>query len=71
MLVQPPFEKDEFKLRMFIDYDKEKEKFFNNIYIENYRVVLKMPFIQNEDQQKNIKIDKFNLNDFIYICDYK
>ncbi|MEJ2250825.1 MAG: hypothetical protein P8Y97_14380 [Candidatus Lokiarchaeota archaeon] len=70
MLVRPPIEED-LKLSMFIDFDKQKEKFYNNIYIENFRVVVKMPFIQREDPKENINIDRFDLNNYIYICDYR
>jgi hypothetical protein len=48
MTVVPSVEKDELAISMFLDWDKYKNRFYNNLYLENYKVVVKIPLIKNK-----------------------
>lgn len=49
-------------LKMFIEFDKSKAKFFINYYLEEFRIELKIP-LQNKDIDSN-RIDCLNKIDF-------
>ena len=59
-------------LKKFVDYDKKKGLLYDNLYLNDIKFVIKMPF---QDSRKygsinNIRIAKFNLTDSIYISNY-
>ncbi|MFX1374736.1 MAG: hypothetical protein ACFFA0_02885 [Promethearchaeota archaeon] len=68
-LIQP-IGKDEIAIQKFIDWDKCKNMFYNNIYLENFKIVIKMPLIHKGNSEDDIKIRKFNLERYTYLCSY-
>jgi hypothetical protein len=70
MSIVPAVENKVTELRKFIDWDKFKNKFYNNIYLENYKIVIKMPLIPRKDSEEDIKIKKFDLEKYTYLCSY-
>jgi hypothetical protein len=70
MSLVPAVKEDEIAIRKFIDWDKFKNIFYNNIYLENYKIVIKMPLIPQMDSEEDIKIKKFNLEKYTYLCAY-
>lgn len=56
---------------MFIDFDKNKEEFNINYYLEDYKIVLKIPISNYEESDSNIKIEEFNLTKYTYLIHYK
>ncbi|MFW9824746.1 MAG: hypothetical protein ACFFE4_17520 [Candidatus Thorarchaeota archaeon] len=59
-------------LKKFFDYDKDNGLLYDNLYLNDIKFVIKIPF---QDSRKagsinNIRIAKFNLTDSIYISDY-
>jgi len=63
--------KNETLVRKFIDWDKHKNIFYNNIYLENHKIVVKMPLIHTEDlEEDDIKIKKFNLAKYTFLINY-
>ncbi|MFX1488687.1 MAG: hypothetical protein ACFFBI_06030 [Promethearchaeota archaeon] len=70
MSVVPAVKESEISLRRFIDWDKFRNIFYNNIYLENYKIVIKMPLIPQMDSEDDIKIKKFNLEKYTYLCSY-
>ncbi|MFX1478451.1 MAG: hypothetical protein ACFFCI_09980 [Promethearchaeota archaeon] len=70
MSVVPAVKENEISIRKFIDWDKFKNIFYNNIYLENYKVVIKMPLLPQMDSEDDIKIKKFNLEKYTYLCSY-
>ena len=71
MSVVPSFEKDEITISMFLDWDKYKNCFYNNLYLEDYKIVLKIPLIKDKLIKDDIKIKKFNLTKYTYLVSYK
>ena len=70
MSLVPAVKKSEISISKFIDWDKFKKKFYNNIYLEDYKIVIKMPLIPKKDSAETIKIKKFNLEKYTYLCAY-
>lgn len=70
MAVVPTVKKDEMSFQKFIDWDKFHNVFYNNIYLEKYKVVIKMPLIPDEDSEEDIKIKEFDLEKYTYLISY-
>lgn len=70
MSVLLPEEKKEITIRRFIDWDKCTNIFYNNIYLENCKFVIKMNLIPKENLEEDIKIKKFDLGKYTYLCSY-
>ena len=62
-----------FTTNKFIDFDKEHRIFYNNLYLEDFKIVVKMPcaFKDNENLNKrNFKIEQFDLGKYTYLLSY-
>ena len=70
MAVVPAVKEDHIIIQKFIDWDKCKNRFYNNMYLENWKIVIKMPLIPREGSEDIIKIKKFDLEKYTYLCDY-
>ena len=75
MALYQPIKKEDINISMFIDLDKKTNVFYNNMYLENLDMVIKMPlYTDNTQIEKNseelIKIEKFKLTKYIYLLDY-
>jgi len=71
MTVVPSVEKDAVAISMFLDWDKYKNCFYNNLYLEDYKVVIKIPLLKDESSIKeDLKIRKFNLAKYTYLVSY-
>ncbi len=70
MEILSKIKKEEKDITMFIDWDKYKNRFYNNLYLEDFKFVIKMPLIQNEELDLDIKIKKFDLTEYTYLLSY-
>ena len=70
MEILSKIKKEEKTITMFIDWDKYKNRFYNNLYLEDFKFVIKMPLIQNELLDLDIKIKKFDLTKYTYLISY-
>ena len=66
----PTVKNEDIEIQKFIDWDKFRNVFYNNIYLENYKLVIKMPLIPKKGSEEQIKIKKFDLEKYTYLCDY-
>jgi len=59
-------------LKKFVDYDKNKGLLYDNLYLNDLKFVIKIPFqdSRKEGSINNIRIVKFNLTDSIFISNY-
>lgn len=63
--------KEVFTTSKFIDFDKYKEIFYDNLYIDDYKIVVKIPLIKKNDRlYKKIKIAEFDLGRYTYLLSY-
>jgi len=58
-------------ISMFIDWDRYKNRFYNNLYLEDYKIVVKMPLIHQSEEERKIKIRKFDLTKYTYLVSYE
>ncbi len=71
MILIPSVKNEESSARKFLDYDKYKKIFYDNIYLDEFKIVVKMPLFSIEISQKeDIKIKKFNLEKYTYLLSY-
>ena len=71
MSVVPSVEKDDITISMFLDWDKYENCFYNNLYLEDYKIVIKIPLIIDKPITDDLKIKKFNLAKYTYLVSYE
>ena len=67
-------------LTRFIDFDKNKRLFYDNLYLDDYKLVVKFPLVKEKEktvqveikrpERKRVKIDRFDLTKYTYILSY-
>ena len=59
-------------IKKFVDYNKNNGLLYDNLYLNDIKFVIKIPFqdSRKEGLINNIRIAKFNLTDSIYISNY-
>ena len=71
MSTVPSLKSKDISISMFLDWCKYKNTFYNNIYLEEYDWVVKMPLIsQDSDRRDAIKLKKFDLTKYTYLLSY-
>ncbi len=71
MSVIPAVKDREITIQKFIDWDKIENVFYNNLYLEDYKLVVKIPLVPKRDSEEEIKIKKFNLEKYTYLISYE
>jgi hypothetical protein len=71
MEVVPALKGKELSVNLFIDWDKYKNRFYNNLYLEDFKIVIKMPLIHEKKLGMDIKIKKFDLTKYTYLISYE
>ena len=66
----PLWDSNTFYLSKYIDFDKDSTIFYNNLYLKDYDLVIKIPLSENKIHSDKIKIEKFNLAKYLYLLDY-
>ena len=70
-ILVPDLKRVSFETRKFIDYDKLEEIFYNNLYLEEFKLCVKMPIIyKRESQKKDLVVNKFSLERYSYLLSY-
>ena len=65
-------------INKFIDFDKKKKLFYDNIYFDDYKICVKIPLSEDEGIkkktkvriEKEIKVKKFDLVKYTYLLSY-
>jgi hypothetical protein len=70
MSLVPSIRKRGMALSKYLDWDKYENQFYNNIYLDDYKIVIKMPLIQTKESSDDIKIKKFNLEKYTFLLSY-
>ncbi|MCK4371473.1 MAG: hypothetical protein E3J52_11000 [Promethearchaeota archaeon] len=70
MSLLPTVENNQISIQKFIDWDKFENVFYNNLYLENYKIVVKMPLVPRKEPKNEIKIKKFNLEMYTFLISY-
>jgi hypothetical protein len=60
------------QLNKFVDFSKNKGIFYDNLYLNDVKFVIKMPIpdLKKEILIDNIRIEEFNLANSIFIFNY-
>ncbi|MFW9874938.1 MAG: hypothetical protein ACFFG0_17665 [Candidatus Thorarchaeota archaeon] len=70
MSLLPAVKDNQILIQKFIDWDKFENTFYNNLYLENYKIVIKMPLLPKDEKEDEIKIKKFNLEKYTFLISY-
>ena len=65
-----PVEKDEFTISKFLDFDKNKNVFYDNMYLDDYKIVVKVPLVEKQKAEKDMKINRFDLTKYTFLLSY-
>ncbi|MBN1216722.1 MAG: hypothetical protein JXA99_14945 [Candidatus Lokiarchaeota archaeon] len=71
MALIPYLDENEISLNKFIDFDRDQNVFYNNLYIKDCDFVVKIPLSEEKIKPNKIKIEKFNLTKYTYLLDYE
>ncbi|MFX1394736.1 MAG: hypothetical protein ACFFAH_14340 [Promethearchaeota archaeon] len=57
----------------FIDFDKSEKIFYNNLYLDDYKIVIKVPIgdLDYIKTSSDFKIEKFDLTNKAFILSYQ
>jgi hypothetical protein len=70
MSLVPSLRKKKFEVRKYLDWDKFENKFYNNLYLDEYKIVVKIPLIKSDNIEEDIKIKKFDLEKYTFLVSY-
>jgi len=57
-----------------MDFDKDNNIIYNNIYLDEYKIVVKMPLSKKKSSQEvkeDITIEKFDITKYVYLLAYE
>ncbi len=54
-------------LKKYIDFDKTNNQIYDNYFIDEFKIVLKVPIVLGGNQDAEIKIDNFNITEYNYL----
>ncbi len=58
-------------LKTFIDLDKKNQVIYNNLYLDDLKIVIKMPLVAQEEREFEVKFEKFDLTKYNYLVAYE
>ena len=70
MSVVPSIKKKGLVISLYLDWDKYKNRFYNNLYLDDYKIVIKIPLIHTEKLQDDMKIKRFDLENYTFLLSY-
>jgi hypothetical protein len=63
--------KKEKNLSKFIDFDKNDKIFYDNLYLDEFKIVVKVPLsVLGKTSKKRIRFGKFDLVKYTYLLSY-
>ena len=56
-------------LNKFLDFDDAQQVFYYNLYLNDYKLVIKIPISERKEEKdvENIKIDNFDLTKYTFL----
>ncbi len=52
----------------FLDFNKDQREFCDNLFLEEEKIVVKMPLKKNETLE--VRIERFDLSKYTYLLSY-
>ncbi len=57
-----------FRIKIFLDLDKTNLKIFINYFVEDFKVLIKIPLEKDDEKENtNLVVDKFDISNKIYL----
>lgn len=63
-------EKKKFALNRFLDYNRSTHQLFENVYLKEQKLVIKIPLNGNHNNNLDIIIEQFDLTKYLYLVSY-
>ena len=57
-------------LKKFINFDKNKKIFYDNFWIDEQKLVVKISLLENQNLEENLKVEEFNLANNVFLLAY-
>jgi len=57
-------------MKRFLDFDTDNNILYDNIYVDEFKIVVKIPIKKRKNSQEEIKIEKFDLTRYLYLVHY-
>ena len=70
MSIIPHVDKDISNLSKFVDFDCRKNIFYDNLYIKDRNLVIKLPLLFRTKLENEIRFERFDLTRYTYLFDY-
>ena len=61
---------EEFLTKRFLEYDKNSNHFSDNLYLDDYKIVVKVFIPQNSNLKDAVKFERFNLSNNVFLTSY-
>lgn len=58
-------------MKKFINFDKNMNIFYDNIWLDDQKVVIKIPLMEKRDLNNNIEVEEFNLANKVFLLAYE
>ncbi len=58
-------------MRKFICLKQKKEQVYNNLYLEDYKLVIKIPLIEKDRDDSDIETENFDLSSYTIFIPYE
>jgi len=58
------------QIKWFIDLDHKDEILYNNLYLNDSRILIKIPLVSKEGDHPEIRIQKFSITNIAYLTSY-
>lgn len=55
----------------FIDYDTNQGVIYNNLWIDEHKIVIKMPLMGKDEPKEEMKLEEFDLAKYTYLLAYE
>ena len=61
--------KNRFSINQFISYDKVNQTYYENLYLNDFKTVIKIPLLRYKEElsEFEVEIGEFCLENFIYL----
>ena len=55
-------------MSLFLDFDQYENIFYSNLYLDDVKLVVKIRITNNMKAKKDLKVEKFDLAKYTYLC---
>ena len=53
--------------KMYLEFNKEEQKYYTSYFLEDFKIVVKVPLIEEKEKEESPKLSEFYLDNNIYI----